>query len=207
MPDFLLTSAFPPLEGRVAREMGELVRRFPPGEVLVSTGGARGASGDASVPPGVALDRMGLSPRRLRSLPGLMLWARRVARLAREHRPGALWCGQVRPSAVPARWVQERLNIPYGILVDAGELAALQHRMHQSRVLRGAIRSLLGAARALVVANDHSADLCRAVLGELGLPAAEDVVRVMPRGGANGDWGAVAEGLRRLSAEWSRAGA
>lgn len=178
---FLLTYDFPPMGGGIARWMGELSRRFPPGSLLVSTGRHPGCDrADADLPNPV--NRIRIPARRLRTLPGLLLWSRRVTSLARRERPGFVWCGQLRPAAYPAKWLCERLGTPYGILVHGGDLLSLQHRIHQSRVKRRTARSLLGSAAVIVANSRWTAELCQNVLGELELPARPELVRVVSLG-------------------------
>lgn len=178
---FLLTYDFPPMGGGIARWMGELSRRFPPGSLLVSTGRHPGCDrADADLPNPV--NRIRIPARRLRTLPGLLLWSRRVTSLARREQPGFVWCGQLRPAAYPAKWLCERLGTPYGILVHGGDLLSLQHRIHQSRVKRRTARSLLGSAAVIVANSRWTAELCQNVLGELELPARPGLVRVVSLG-------------------------
>ncbi len=178
---FLLTFDFPPMGGGIARWMGELARRFPPESLVVSTGSVLGSeASDASFPNPV--DRVGVPARRLRTLKGLLLWSRRVTALARTAHPDFVWCGQLRPAAYPAKWINERLGTPYGIMVHGGDLLGLQHRIHQSRVKRGTARSLIASSSVLVANSNWTRDLCHQVLGELGLDAAEGFVRVVQLG-------------------------
>ena len=68
----LLAHEFPPARGGVARVMGEIARRYPAGSLVVSTGSERAGPASAE---GIAaeVDRLPLSPRQLRTLPGLLL--------------------------------------------------------------------------------------------------------------------------------------
>jgi glycosyltransferase involved in cell wall biosynthesis len=93
-----------------------------------------------------------------------------------------VWCGQLRPATYPAKWLNERLGIPYGILVHGGDLLGLQHKIHQSRVKRGTARSLLASAAVIVANSRWTRDLCHVVLGELGLDGHEGRVRIVPLG-------------------------
>lgn len=180
-PALLLTYDFPPMGGGIARLMGELARHFPPDSLLVSTGTMpRGEASDAGFPNPV--DRVAIPARRLRTLRGLLFWSRRAMALAREQRPPFVWCGQLRPAAYPAKWLNERLGIPYGILVHGGDLLGLQHKIHQSRVKRGTARSLLASAAVIVANSRWTHDLCHVVLGELGLDGHEGRVRIVPLG-------------------------
>lgn len=177
----LLTYDFPPMGGGVARWMGELAGRFPPDSLIVSTGSMSGSEPvDAALPN--AVDRIRIPARRLRTLRGLLFWSRRATALSRQLQPRFAWCGQLRPAAYPAKWLNEQLGVPYGILVHGGDLLSLQHRIHQSRVKRGTARSLVASASVIVANSRWTADLCGVVLGELGLDARPGFVRVVPLG-------------------------
>ena len=178
---FLLTFDFPPMGGGIARLMGELTRHFPPGALLVSTGAMPGSAATDSTLPN-PIDRISIPARRLRTLRGLLFWSRRVTTLARERHPGFVWCGQLRPATYPAKWLNERLGVPYGILVHGGDLLGLQHKIHQSRVKRSTAKSLLASAAVIVANSRWTRDLCHAVLGELGLDDYEGRVRIVRLG-------------------------
>jgi len=180
-PSLLLAYDFPPARGGIARVMSELARRHPPGTLIVSTGGAPNAGAvDAAYQNRV--DRMGMGQRQLRVVPGLLLWARRAASLARSEEAGFVWCGHLKPSAYVARWIHERLGISYGVLVYGGDLLALQHRMHRSPLQRRTAAALLSSASVIVAVSEWTRDLCKVVMSELGITPAEVPVRVVPLG-------------------------
>lgn len=180
-PSLLLAYDFPPARGGIARVMGEVARRYPSGTLVVSTGGARGSEAvDAAI--GNRVDRMPLSPRRLRVVPGILLWSRRAASLARAMDAGFVWCGHLKPSAYVARWVRERVGVPYGVIVYGGDLLALQHQMHRSPLQRRTVAALLSSASVVVAVSQWTRDLLLAMLGELGLDPAALPVRVVPLG-------------------------
>ena len=54
------------------------------------------------------IDRLAYPSRRLKTLPGLLRWSRRVSGLIEELRPRFIWCGNLRPAAYPAKWARER---------------------------------------------------------------------------------------------------
>src|SRR5438046_1297512 len=62
---FLLTDEFPPVQTGIARLMGEIARRYPKGELLVSTGQHRDASETDGAYATAMLDRLPLSLREL----------------------------------------------------------------------------------------------------------------------------------------------
>jgi phosphatidylinositol alpha-1,6-mannosyltransferase len=176
----LLTYDFPPMGGGIARMMGELARRYPPGSLVVSTGQYGEGSGAAADFPNV-VDRLGIPSRRLRTLQGLVLWSRRAAALARSLQPEFVWCGNLKPGGYPARWIRQRVGTPYGIVVYGTDLLLLQSRIGRSAVKRQAGKTLIGSAAVVVAISRWTRDLCLAVLDELGLGGTLDV-RIVPLG-------------------------
>jgi phosphatidylinositol alpha-1,6-mannosyltransferase len=180
-PHLLLTCDFPPVSGGVARFMGELARRYPPGRLIVSAGAEPEADDvDARFPNRV--DRLPLSPRRLRTLPGMLLWSRHATMLARTNGAEFVWCGNLKPSAYPAKWVLERLGTPFGVFTYGGDLLRLQHQVHQSPLRRLRARALLASAAVFVVNSDWTRQLCLTVLRELGIEGGDARVRTVPLG-------------------------
>lgn len=160
--------------------MGEIARRYPAGRLVVSTGSTHGAAEfDACFSHPV--DRMPIESRRLRAVHGWIPWCRRAAVLARAVRPELMWCGNLKPAAYPANWVTRRLGIPHGVFLHGTELLLLRHRLGSMRK-RLAGRSLLGAPAVFVTNSRWTTDLCRAVLGELGLDPELVDVRTVPLG-------------------------
>lgn len=177
----LLTYDFPPMAGGIARWMAELARRYPPQSLIVSTGQHRDAPDvDGTFPNRV--DRLPISARRLRTLQGILLWSRRAAVLARGSRAEFIWCGNIKPAAYPAKWVMERVGVPYGILLHGGDLLILQHQVHQSALRRRTARALLGSAAVLVANSQWTRDRCVHLLGELDVEPTPEQVRVVPLG-------------------------
>src|SRR5437867_7925774 len=177
----LLAFNFPPQGGGIARWMGELALRYPPGCLMVSTG--RHPASQAS-DPGFPqpIDHAPIRAKRLRTLNGLVLWTARAGGLVRRAHPGFAWCAELKPAAYPARWLRARYGLPYGVMVHGTELLLLDAKLRRSRFKRWTARELLGGA-AVVVANSRwTADLARALLGALGRPALAADVRVVPLG-------------------------
>ena len=180
-PSVLVAYDFPPARGGIARVMAEIARRHPAGSLVVSAPGARGsAQVDAGFP--ITIDRMPMSPSRLRVVPGLLLWSRRVAALARAAGAGFVWSGHLKPTTWPARWTHERLGVPYGIIVYGGDLLALQHQMHRVPLQRRSAAALLGSASVIVAVSDWTRDQLHVLLSELGLSPESLPVRVVPLG-------------------------
>jgi len=179
---FLLTDEFPPLVTGIARLMAEIARRYPRGELLVSTGQHRDSLETDERFPGVVIDRLPVSTRSLRRFGGLMLWSRRVASLARVHKPRFAWSDSIRPGTYPAKWAHERVGMHYGVLVHGGDLLKELHAIHHTPFARKTARALLKSASA-VVANSHwTREQAQKVLRELGLDPQAERVKVVPLG-------------------------
>jgi phosphatidyl-myo-inositol dimannoside synthase len=180
-PHLLLTYDFPPIGGGIARWMGELAKRYPAGSLIVSTGQSGGTSDvDAGFPNRV--DRLPIPSRRLRTIPGLLLWSRRVAVLARSTDAEFIWCGNIKPAAYPAKWTMERTGTPFGILLHGGDLLILQHQVHRSAIKRKTATALLSSAAVLVANSEFTRDHCLTLLSELEIDAPPELVRVVPLG-------------------------
>src|SRR5436309_2749999 len=128
------------------------------------------------------VDRLPVGRRRTKSLPGLLLWSRRAATLARRHKVRFVHCGNVKPAGYPARWVLERCRVPYGIYFHGGDLLSEQHKIRHSRLKRRSARAILGGAAVLMVNSAWTRDLALGVLGELGLDGHGQRLRVVHLG-------------------------
>lgn len=166
-PALLLAAEFPPERGGVSRVMSEVARRYPAGDLVVSTARARAAAGEGDLP--AVVDRLPIGARQLHSLPGLLVWAQRAATLARGHHARFAWCGQLRPAAYVARWTEERVGTPYGILTWGAELLALRHRLHRVPLQRRTTAAFFRAASMIVAVSDWTREQGMALLGELGV--------------------------------------
>jgi Glycosyltransferase len=177
----LLSYDFPPMGGGIARWMGELARRYSPGALVVSTGQhADAADVDAMFPN--RIDRLPVASRRLRSVQGILLWARRAAVLARSTGAEFIWCGNIKPAAYPAKWTKERLGTPFGILLHGGDILILQHQVHQSVLKRRTAKALLSSAAVLVANSQWTKDRCLTLLSELDIEPSPGQVQVVPLG-------------------------
>ncbi len=167
-PSVLVAYDFPPARGGVARVMGEMARRYPAGQLVVSTGRAPSSRTDGAL-EGVEIDRVSMPVRQLRVVPGLLLWGRRVASLVRERGAGFVWAGSLKPAGYVARWARERTGVPYGILVYGNDLLTVQHRIHHSPIQRATVAAVLRSAAVLVAVSEWTRDQARALMGELGV--------------------------------------
>ena len=181
MTNLLLAQDFPPMGGGIARLHGEMAKRYPAGQLVVSTPQDPDAADFDAQLDGI-VDRLPVGRRRTKSLPGLLLWSRRAATLARRHKVRFVHCGNVKPAGYPARWVLERCRVPYGIYFHGGDLLSEQHKIRHSRLKRRSARAILGGAAVLMVNSAWTRDLALGVLGELGLDGHGQRLRVVHLG-------------------------
>jgi len=166
----------------IARMMGEVTRRYPRGELLVSTGQHRDSLDSDVRFSGAVIDRLPLPSRALRNLAGLLFWSRRVASLARQHKPRFAWCDSIRPCTYLAKWMHERVGTKYGVFVHGGDLLKELHAIHHSRFARKTAKALLGSAVAVVANSQWTREQAQKVLRELGLDPLAETVRLVPLG-------------------------
>ena len=181
MTTMLLAQDFPPMGGGIARLHGELARRFPKGELIVSTpSDPDAAEVDAGLP--ATIGRLPIGVRRTKTLPGVLFWSRRAASLARQHKVRFVHCGNVKPAGYPARWVYERLRVPYILFLYGADLLSEQHKIRQSAIKRRMARAIFGGAAVLLAISNWTRDLALTVLGDLGLDGHGQRLRVIHPG-------------------------
>ena len=177
----MLAFNFPPLGGGIARMMGELALRYPPGSLVISTGTLAGSEvSDPTFPH--TIDRVGICANRLRTLNGLCLWTARAASLVRRTRPGFAWCDVLKPAAYPAAWLRARNGLRFGVVAHGTEFLLLDAKIRRSTFKRWTAAQMLGRSSVIVANSRWTADLARSVIESLGdrVPAID--VRVVPLG-------------------------
>lgn len=167
--------------GGIARIHGELAKRFPKGELVVSTPSDPDA---AEVDGGftAVVDRLPIAARRTKTLTGLLLWSRRAASLARQYHARFVHCGNIKPAGYPARWVYERVRVPYSLFLYGADLLSEQHKIRQSKLKRRIARHIFGGASVLLPISNWTRDLALTLLSELGLDGSARRIRVVPPG-------------------------
>ncbi|HYK10824.1 MAG TPA: glycosyltransferase family 4 protein [Gemmatimonadales bacterium] len=161
--------------------MGELALRYPPHSLVVSTGTyPDSAASDARFSQ--TIDRVGIRATRLRTINGLALWTWRASALARRHRPGFAWCGELKPAGYPARFISRRQGVPYGVVVHGTELLLLDAKIRRSRFKRWTAGGLLSGAAVIAANSTWTGNLAKSVLELLNRPDVAKRVRVVPLG-------------------------
>lgn len=161
--------------------MGELALRYPAQSLVVSTGAYQDAQA-SDQQFSQTVDRVGIRASRLRTINGLALWTARASRLARRHRFGFAWCGELKPAGYPAWWIARRHGVPYGVVVHGTELLLLESKIGRSRFKRWTASGLVTGATVLVANSTWTAGLARRVYERLDRPDLAARVQVVPLG-------------------------
>lgn len=176
----LLTYDFPPMSGGIARAMGELARQAEPGSLVVSTGRTEACEAfDQGCRARV--DRLAGPSERLRTVPGLIRWARRADQLVRHGHPDFVWAGNFRPAGPVARWIAARHGIPYGLFAYGLDVSRMGQRASRPFRARSVQRLIRDAAGTIAISR-WTAARYRELAFQLSLPEAAERVRVVPLG-------------------------
>ncbi|HEY4319789.1 MAG TPA: glycosyltransferase family 4 protein [Gemmatimonadales bacterium] len=179
--DLLLARDFPPIGGGIARWMEAFALGSPAQSLTVSTGAVVGAdASDARLLQ--PIDRVPVAIDRLRTIPGLAAWSRRIVALARDRPARVAWCDTIRPAGYAARWLHARTGTPYLIMVVGNDLMTLSAKLRRGTIKRPLIRSVLHRAAGFVAISEWTGEQCRTLLDELGLDDAMARVHVIPLG-------------------------
>jgi phosphatidylinositol alpha-1,6-mannosyltransferase len=176
----LLTYDFPPMSGGIARAMGELARHAESGSLMVSTGRVE-ACEEFDHGCTARVDRLAGPSERLRTVPGLIRWARRADQLVRESRPDFIWAGNLRPAGPVARWIGARHGIPYGLFVYGLDVSLIGLRASRP-FRRPSVRRLLRDTAGTIAISGWTAERYRELALQMSLPETAGRVRVVPLG-------------------------
>ncbi len=165
-----VTQDYGPDLGGMARRHVELVRRFGDGEdtsMSVSTV----ASPDAEAFDRHESYRIYRQPfpfGRANRFSNQLRWARW---LTSNQTPAfdVLHCGNIRPVGYGVRWANRRLDIPYLVYVNGGDLLRERRKARHSAVKRMSARSIMGNASGIVGTSRWVAELARDVMSEVGV--------------------------------------
>ncbi|HWA56748.1 MAG TPA: glycosyltransferase family 4 protein, partial [Gemmatimonadales bacterium] len=169
--ELLLAYDFPPRAGGIAEALGAIARHGH-GRLAVSTG--RMAQDDAwDRGSGLVVHRAPVAADRLRTIGGLVRWARAADRVLHRRPVTFLWAGNLKPAGHVARWLGARRGIPYGLIVYGLDLGLLRGQARRSARKRRRARGLFRDAAVIVACSAWTAARCGELLEELGLAAAK----------------------------------
>jgi phosphatidyl-myo-inositol dimannoside synthase len=176
--DLLLAYDFPPLPGGISRALGEIARHAG---MVVSTGRSPGDS-DWDRAAGVQVLRVPVAAERLRTIGGLLRWARSADADAKAAGSGFVWAGNLKPAGHVARWLWVRRGLPYGLIVHGLDLGLLAEQTARSTRKRLLVRALFADAAGVVANSTWTAERYRTLVSALGMPGLQERVRVVPLG-------------------------
>jgi len=176
----LLAYDFPPMPGGIATALGAVARHAGPA-MVVSTGTVPGPAGTDEEWRGLA-DRLPIPSDRLRTVTGLVRWARRGRSLILRHQPGMLWAGNLKPAGHVAHWLSRQHRIPYGVMLYGGDVLRLERQVAQSRVKRHVARRLLESASRIAAISQWTLDQTLTLADQIGIPGLADRAGVLPLG-------------------------
>jgi len=78
-------------------------------------------------------------------------------------------CGNIRPVGYSVRWTNRRLEVPYLLYVNGGDLLRERRKSERSAVKRMSARSILGNASGIVATSKLVAQLSSEVMAEVGV--------------------------------------
>ncbi len=131
---------------------------------------------------GAPIDRVATPARRLRTLPGLLRWSHRAARLARDPAARFAWAGTFRPAAWPVWWAQRRTALPYGVIWHGGDLLILREKARRHPNKRDQWERLLRGAAVFVVNSRWTGTLLESLLEEWEVAPLRERIRIVHPG-------------------------
>ncbi|HEY7530520.1 MAG TPA: glycosyltransferase family 4 protein [Gemmatimonadota bacterium] len=179
-----VTPDFKPDRGGIAELYLNLLLRFPPGSVEVSTvaapSWARAAGWRDDVPFPVRRERFGF--REARRLQTVAAWARSARRRVRAGGHAVVQVGTLRPATPIGAWVRRTEGVPFVVYVHGKDVLHETAKVERSRLYRAAARPALGAASAWIANSRFTAGLVAELGAAAGLPDLAERVRVVRPG-------------------------
>ena len=174
MNHLFVTQDYAPDLGGMARRHVELCRRFADGveddtTMSVSTVGARGAR-EFDSHESYRIHRQPFTFERANRFSNQVRWARWLMS-GRAPAFEVLHCGNIRPVGYAVRWAQQKLDVPYLVYVNGGDLLRERKKAARSELKRRTARSILGRAAGIVGTSRWVAQLASDVMTEVGVTA------------------------------------
>lgn len=179
MRTLFLSADFKPAGGGIAELYLNLLLRFPPGAVEVSTVRAPAGWRDRYPFP-VRRERFGF--RESSRLQNVVRWTLHARRLVRASGHGVLQIGTLRPAGAVGAWLQRLDAVPFLVYVHGKDVLKEHAKAVHSRPYRSTTRDLLRRAGAFVANSRFTAERLRELAEAAGVPAATRRIRVVHPG-------------------------
>jgi phosphatidylinositol alpha-1,6-mannosyltransferase len=190
---------FKPDPGGIAELYLNLLTRFPPGSVEVSTVRAPAGWRDAFPFP---VHRLPFGFRESSRLQNVVRWTLRARRQAREAGARVLQVGTLRPAGPVGAWLQRLDGLPYVLYVHGNDVLKERGKVGRSALYRTSARDVLSRASAVIANSRYTADLLRDLAIAAGAPGAADRVRVVHPGAEPARFHPGDAGVAALRARW-----
>jgi glycosyltransferase involved in cell wall biosynthesis len=164
-----VTQDYAPDSGGMARRHVELCRRFgdATNAMEVSTVMLEGAAAfdrGESYP----INRQPFYFSEANRFANQVKWAKWLTGYSRES-IDVIHCGNIRPVGYAVSWAHSRLNIPYIVYVNGGDLLREQIKAEKSALKRATARRILGQAAGIAATSNWVADLTKSVMEQVGV--------------------------------------
>lgn len=204
MRTLFVTPDFKPDPGGIAELYLNLLSRFPPGSVEVSTVRAPAGWRDAFPFP---VHRMPFGFRESSRLQNVVRWTLSTRRLARRSEARVLQIGTLRPAGPIGAWVRRLDALPYVLYVHGKDVLKERRKVGRSALYRVAARDVLGQAGAVIANSRFTADLVLDLTRATGAPETGERVRVVHPGADPARFHPGLEGVAALRARLGLEGA
>ena len=158
---------YPPDLGGMARRHVELCRRLLPDEVVVSTVAAPGADAFDHAEP-YTIHRQAFVFGEAKKFARQLEWSRG---LVRDVLPGRtiLHLGNIRPCGYAVAVATRRVQVPYLVYVNGGDLLRVRRKVARNPVRRWTARDVMARSVGVVANSQWTASLARDVMAEVGV--------------------------------------
>ena len=148
-----VTQDYGPDRGGMARRHVELGRRFSDAENSMSVSTVR-LDGDEAFDKNepYPIYRQPFHFREGNRFANQVKWARWLTKFCRGE-VDVIHCGNIRPVGYAVSWAHSRLNVPYIVYVNGGDLLREQLKTAKSRVKRASARRILGQAAGIAATS------------------------------------------------------
>lgn len=184
----------------MARRHVELVRRFSNETEKMEVSTVR-VDGDAEFDRGehYRISRQPFHFREANRFTNQMKWARWLKQYS-SGQIGVIHCGNIRPAGYAVLWTKMRLDIPYIVYVNGGDLLREKQKSANSRLKRRTSREILGNAAGIAATSQWVADLASEVMREVGVESPPPVAALAL--GTDPNTFSPARDTKQLRAKW-----